>query len=161
MLKKIRTSVANDFDKKDIKKKTEKLREKIITYQKQMLAEGKHSLLIIFQGLDASGKSGSVRNTLIGVSPMGIKVKSFKKPTPEEMSHDFLWRVHQHTPAKGMIQVFDRSHYEDILVPTVNGYIETKVLDKRYEIINNFEKLVESNGTTILKFYLHKSKDKQ
>ena len=126
-----------------------------------MNAQGKYSLLIIFQGLDASGKDGAVRSTLSGVNPNGISVKSFKKPTEEELAHDFLWRVHPHTPAKGMIQVFNRSHYEDILIPSVYEYLPKETIEERFELINNFERQIESNGTTILKFYLHTSKAEQ
>jgi PPK2 family polyphosphate:nucleotide phosphotransferase len=160
MFKNISTKASNDLDKKEVKKENEKLLEQIIGYQKKMNAEGKHSLLIVLQGMDAAGKSGAAR-VLAGVNPSGIKVKSFKKPTDNEAAHDFLWRVHQHTPAKGMIQIFDRSHYEDILVPSVGMYIPEKKVEERYDIINNFEKLLEHSGTTILKFYLHVSKDKQ
>ncbi len=160
MLNKLDTTPPESLDKKEVKKENKKLLEEIITLQKKMNGEGKKSLLIILQGLDAAGKSGAAR-VLAGVNPSGIKVKSFKKPTDEEFAHDFLWRVHKHVPAKGMIQIFDRSHYEDILVPSVMGYIDEKTINERYEIINNFEKLIQHNDTTILKFYLHVSKDAQ
>lgn len=160
MLKNISTLPSKDLDKKAVKKENEKLLEKIIGYQKQMQGEAKHSILIILQGMDAAGKSGAAR-VLAGVNPSGIKVNSFKKPTDEEFSHDFLWRIHQHAPAKGMIQIFDRSHYEDILVPSVLGYLDKEVVAERYELINYFEQLLQHNGTKILKFYLHVSKDAQ
>lgn len=160
MLKKIETKAPKKLQEKKIKKKNKKLLKKIIELQKQMQGEGKHSLLIILQGMDAAGKSGAAR-VLAGVNPAGIRVKSFKKPSDEEFAHDFLWRIHKYVPQKGMIQIFDRSHYEDILVPSVLGYIPKDKIEERYELINNFEKLIQHNGTRILKFYLHVSKDTQ
>ncbi|MEN8927428.1 MAG: PPK2 family polyphosphate kinase [Flavobacteriales bacterium] len=161
MLRKINTKAHDSLNKNEIKKELKVLNEKLIAFQKKMNAQGKHSLLIIFQGMDASGKDGAARRVLEGVNPSGIKVKSFKKPTDEEFAHDFLWRVHQHTPAKGMIQVFNRSHYEDILVPSVLGYIPKEVIEERYKLINDFEQLLEHNGTKVLKFFLHVSKEEQ
>ena len=161
MLNKIETRASKEISDKSFKKENDILSKKIIEYQKKMNAGGKHSLLLIFQGMDASGKDGAVRRVLSGINPNGCIVKSFKKPTDEEYAHDFLWRVHQNTPGKGMIQVFNRSHYEDILVPSVLGFIPKDVIESRYEMINNFEKMIESNGTTILKFYLHVSKEEQ
>lgn len=161
MLNNIDSSPPNHLKKKEIKRELKQLKEKMIAFQKKMNAQGKYSLLLVFQGMDASGKDGATRRVLEGVNPSGIKVKSYKKPTEEEFAHDFLWRVHQHTPAKGMIQVFNRSHYEDILVPSVMGYIPKEEIEKRYELINSFEKLLEHNGTKVLKFYLHVSKEEQ
>lgn len=126
-----------------------------------MYAQGKYSLLIVFQGTDASGKDGLTRGLLKYCNPIGVKIKSFKKPTPEEYSHDFLWRVHRATPARGEIQVFIRSHYEDILVPTVEGLFPEKVVEQRYRLINDFESLLEHNDTRILKFYLNVSPEAQ
>ena len=160
-LSKLSTEAPENWDKTEIKRKNEKLYAEIAALQRIMAAEQKHSLLIILQGMDASGKDGTVRNIFSHVNPMGCKVKSFKKPTEEEFAHDFLWRVHKHVPAKGMIQVFNRSHYEDILVPSVMGYIPKNVINKRYALINAFEELLESNGTKILKFYLNVSKNQQ
>lgn len=152
---------APDYTKKEvIKEENKNLLKCIIDLQEQLQAEAKHSLLIILQGMDAAGKSGAAK-VLAGVNPSGIKVKSFKKPTEEEFSHDFLWRIHQHVPAKGMIQIFDRSQYEDILVPSVLGYIPQQIIEERFELINNFEKLLQHNGTRIIKFYLHVSKETQ
>lgn len=147
--------------KEEIKLENQSMFAEIIELQRIMYAQAKHSLLIVIQGLDASGKDSTVRRALSGINPNGIVVKSFKKPTEEEFAHDFLWRVHKHTPAKGMIQVFNRSHYEDILVPTVYGYLSKKEINQRYTAINNFETQIESNNTTILKFFLHVSKDEQ
>jgi PPK2 family polyphosphate:nucleotide phosphotransferase len=160
-LKNLSTQIIDKSKKDEIKLENTKLISEIIELQRKMYAQSKHSLLIVIQGMDASGKDGAVRRTLSGVNPNGIMVKSFKKPTEEELIHDFLWRVHPHIPAKGMIQVFNRSHYEDILIPTVYDLMSKKEIDKRYDAINHFESQVESNGTTILKFYLHTSIDEQ
>lgn len=111
--------------------------------------------------MDASGKDGTVRKIFSGVNPLGCRVYSFKAPTHEELAHDFLWRVHKITPEKGMIHVFNRSHYEDILVPLVEDIYPKKYVDERYELINDFEKLLAHNNTTVLKFYLHISPEEQ
>lgn len=160
-LDKINPRGPESWDKEKIKAENQALFEEIADIQRILAAEEKHSLLIVLQGMDASGKDGTVRSIFGKVNPAGCVVKAFKKPTEEEFAHDFLWRVHPHAPAKGMIQVFNRSHYEDILVPSVMGYIDKKIIDKRYDQINAFESLLESNGTKILKFYLHVSKDEQ
>lgn len=150
-----------DWDKRKIKEETEEILKEIGELQYQMYAQQKYSLLIVFQGLDASGKDGLTRDLLKYCNPIGLKVKSFKKPTPEEFAHDFLWRVHKETPAKGDIQIFIRSHYEDILVPSVEGYFPKELIDHRYKLINDFEKLVEHNDTKILKFFLNVSPEVQ
>jgi PPK2 family polyphosphate:nucleotide phosphotransferase len=126
-----------------------------------MLAQSKHSLLIVFQGMDASGKDGLTKGLLAYCNPVGIKIHSFKKPTPEEMAHDFLWRVHRVTPGKGELQIFIRSHYEDILVPTVEKFLPADLIEQRYQLINDFEKLLEHNHTKVLKFFLNVSKEAQ
>ncbi len=156
------TKTMDREQKEAIKAENEKMVQEIVDFQRRLYADGRHSMLIILQGMDAAGKDGATRKVFSGANPLGIKVKSFKKPTEEEFAHDFLWRVHQHTPEKGMIQVFNRSHYEDILVPSVEGYFSEDFIEKRYDQINNFEKLlVEGNNTTVLKFYLHTSKEEQ
>ncbi len=160
-LSQIKTQQLDKGLKEQIKAENIELTTKIAELQHNMYAEGKHSLLIILQGMDASGKDGAVRRTFKTVNPTGIHIQAFKKPNEEEFAHDFLWRVHKHTPRKGMIQVFNRSHYEDILVPSVYGYIPKDEIKKRFELINAFEQQIESNGTKILKFYLHISKDEQ
>ena len=130
--------------------------------QYRMYAEGRHSLLIVLQGLDSAGKDGVIRHVLSGVNPQGRTVASFKAPTREEMAHDFLWRIHPHAPRRGQIAIFNRSHYEDILVPTVHQTIPADQLSNRFEQINDFERLLTTaNHTTILKFFLHISKDEQ
>jgi PPK2 family polyphosphate:nucleotide phosphotransferase len=149
------------LNKKVTKKKTKKLVTELDELQSLLLAQEKFSLLVVLQGLDASGKDGTIRNVFGAVSPMGIRVFSFKKPTPLEMNHDFLWRVHQNVPDRGMIHVFNRSHYEDILVPSVEGYLSPERVAKRYDRINAFEDQLLDNDTHILKFYLHVSKEEQ
>ena len=127
-----------------------------------MVAEGKHSLLIVFQGMDSSGKDGASKNVFKECSPTSVSAYSFKKPSDEEFAHDFLWRVHKLAPQKGMIKIFNRSHYEDILIQRVHGWIDAERVDKRIAAINAFEELITfDNNTTILKFYLHLSKERQ
>ena len=150
-----------DFNKKEIKSEIKKLQKQLRDLQYMMRAQEKHSLLIVLQGMDASGKDGAVKNIFKYVSPADVKVKSWKAPTKEELSHDFLWRIHQHTPGKGMIQVFNRSHYEDILITRVHGWCDDQTAEQRIEAINNFEKLLADNNTHLLKFYLHLSKEEQ
>lgn len=113
------------------------------------------------QGMDASGKDGAIRDVFKGVNPMGVRVFSFKKPTEEELDHDFLWRIHKCTPPKGMMHVFNRSHYEDVLIVRVHKWIDEKTVKKRFKIINAFEELLQERGTAILKFYLHISQEEQ
>jgi PPK2 family polyphosphate:nucleotide phosphotransferase len=136
--------------------------QKMEELQYRMYAENKHSLLIVLQGLDAAGKDGVGRHVLTGMNPSGCVSVNFKQPTKEELAHDFLWRVHPHVPAKGSVAIFNRSHYEDVLVARVHGLVPEKVWSKRYDQINDFERLVTTeNNTTVLKFFLHISKDEQ
>jgi PPK2 family polyphosphate:nucleotide phosphotransferase len=136
--------------------------EKMEELQYRMYAENKHSLLIVLQGLDAAGKDGVVRHVLTGLNPSGCVSVNFKQPTAKELAHDFLWRVHPHVPAKGSVAIFNRSHYEDVLVARVHDLVPEKVWSKRYDQINDFEQLIATeNNTTILKFFLHISKDEQ
>lgn len=137
------------------------LRKEFVALQRRLYAEGKQKLLIVFQAMDAGGKDGTIRNILRGVNPQGVRVHSFKVPSKEELAHDFLWRVHKVVPAKGMIGVFNRSHYEDVLVVRVHDIVPEAVWRPRYTQINQFEKLLHDTGTHILKFYLHISKDEQ
>jgi len=140
----------------------EENRQKMDELQFLMYAENKHSLLIVLQGLDAAGKDGVVRHVFTGMNPLGCIAVSFKEPTAKELAHDFLWRVHPHVPAKGSIVIFNRSHYEDVLVARVHGLVPEKIWSKRYDQINDFEQLIATeNNTTILKFFLHTSKDEQ
>jgi PPK2 family polyphosphate:nucleotide phosphotransferase len=131
------------------------------TLQERLYAEGKHKLLIVLQAMDTAGKDSTIRHVFRGVDPLGVRVTSFKAPTPRELSRDFLWRVHQHVPGAGEIGIFNRSHYEDVLITRVNGWIDAAECKRRYRQINDFERMLAETGTTILKFYLHISKDEQ
>jgi PPK2 family polyphosphate:nucleotide phosphotransferase len=136
--------------------------QKMDQLQELMYAEKKHSLLIVLQGLDAGGKDGVVRHVITGMNPAGCKVIGFKQPTAEDLEHDFLWRVHPHVPNKGQVAIFNRSHYEDVLVARVHNLVPQKQWSRRYDLINDFERLVAvENGTTILKFLLYISKAEQ
>ena len=135
--------------------------QRMAELQNVLYAEGKHALLIILQAMDAGGKDGTIRKVMGGVNPQGVRVTSFKKPTEEELSHDFLWRIHQAAPPRGMIGIFNRSHYEDVLIVRVHNLVPKKVWQARYDHINNFEQLLVDSGVTILKFYLHISKEEQ
>ena len=161
-LNKIDTRAPKDCDKDKTKKKTQEALEKLDELQNRMFAESKHSLLIVLQGMDASGKDGVIRNVFGVLNPQGAAVQSFKAPTPEELAHDFLWRIHHHAPAKGMIQIFNRSHYEDILITRVHKWCDDKTARKRMKAINDWEELLtKHNNTYILKFYLHVSQKEQ
>ena len=144
------------------KPEIEKYLAKIDSLQYLMYAENKNSMLIVLQGLDAAGKDGVIRHILTGLNPQGCTVKGFKEPTTEEASHDFLWRIHPHAPLRGSVAIFNRSHYEDVLITQVHKTISRKECSKRYHSINDFEKLlVEEGKTTVLKFFLHISKSEQ
>ncbi len=138
-----------------------KLNKKLEALQELLYAEQKHKFLVVLQAMDTGGKDGVIRHVFEGVNPQGVSVASFKVPTPQELSHDYLWRVHQQTPGKGEIVIFNRSHYEDVLVVRVHNFVPKKIWSKRYEQINAFEKVLAEEGTTILKFYLHIDKDEQ
>src|ERR1017187_339812 len=157
----ISTKAPESFEKEKTKEKTEELILKLRDLQAVLYAEAKRSVLIILQGIDASGKDGTVKHVFTGVNPMGCNVHSFKAPTSEDSSHDFLYRVHSNAPAKGMIGIFNRSHYEDILVPTVHKLLPEARIKKRYDYINSFEHLLKDSGTIIFKFFLHISKEEQ
>jgi PPK2 family polyphosphate:nucleotide phosphotransferase len=137
------------------------LNERLEALQELLYAEKKHRVLIVLQAMDTGGKDGTIRHVFEGVNPQGVKVASFGVPTPEELAHDYLWRVHKRTPGKGEIVIFNRSHYEDVLVVRVHNLVPPEVWRKRYAHINDFERVLAEEGTTILKFYLHISKDEQ
>ena len=161
-LSEISTTPPDGLDKSELEDQTNKLIRKIADYQEVMFAEKKHSLLVVLQGMDTSGKDGATRNVFKRCSPAGTNFYAFKKPTDEEFAHDFLWRVHKNTPRKGDIMIFNRSHYEDILIQRVHGWISEETAQKRIRAINAFEELIRfDNNTTILKFYMHVSKRKQ
>jgi len=129
--------------------------------QYRLWAESKRSVLVVLQGMDTAGKDGTIRHAFGPLNPQGVRVHGFKQPTPEELAHDYLWRIHSKTPARGRIVVFNRSHYEDVLVVRVHGLVPEEVWRRRYEEINAFERLLSGSGTTILKVFLHISKDEQ
>lgn len=161
-LKDISTRAPKDFDKQETKEKLSIILEELNDLQNLLFAENKHSILVIIQGMDASGKDGVIRNVFTSMNPQGVKVKSFKALTEEEASHDFLWRIHPYAPAKGMMQIFNRSQYEDILITRVHKWCDDETAHKRMNAINNWEKLLtEHNNTSILKFYLHVSREEQ
>jgi len=161
-LKDISTRAPKTMDKNETKEKTEEILNALDDLQNLLYAESKHSILVIIQAMDAAGKDGVIRNVFGDLNPQGVTVKSFKAPTAEELSHDFLWRVHSHAPAKVMIQVFNRSHYEDILITRVHKWCDDDTAKKRMDAINDFEELLQKhNNTQILKFYLHVSPEEQ
>lgn len=155
-LSEIPTRAPKEFIKDETKKQTASMLEELDELQNRLYASSEYSVLIIIQGMDASGKDGAIKNVFGTLNPQGVMVKSFKTPTQEELSHDFLWRVHQFVPAKGMIQIFNRSHYEDIVITRVHNWCDDQTAHKRMKAINDFEELLqEHNNTVILKFYLH------
>ncbi|MGZ3914100.1 MAG: PPK2 family polyphosphate kinase [Flavisolibacter sp.] len=161
-LAQIPTKAPKELDKKEIKEETDKLVKKLDALQNLLYAESGHAVLVVLQGMDASGKDGAINKVFGQLNPQGVEVKSFKVPTEEELKHDFLWRIHLHSPEKGILQIFNRSHYEDVLVTRVHGWCDDETASKRFEAINNFEKLLEQhNNTLIFKFYLHISQEEQ
>ncbi len=141
--------------KSEAKETLKALTNRLETLQEVMWAEQKHKLLIVLQGMDTAGKDGAIRHVFTGVNPQGVRVASFKVPTPEELGHDYLWRVHRQTPGSGESVIFNRSHYEDVLVVRVHELATRERWSRRYEHINAFEKLLADEGATILKFFLH------
>jgi PPK2 family polyphosphate:nucleotide phosphotransferase len=150
-----------DADKAAAEALMELERARIRELQERLYAEHRQSLLAIFQATDTGGKDSTTRRVFKDVNPQGVRVWSFKAPSEDELDHDFLWRIHQHTPAKGMITVFNRSHYEDVLIARVKNLVPREVWNDRYDLINDFEKLLAETGTHILKFFLNISKDEQ
>lgn len=147
--------------KEEAKAVTEKLIGKLSELQERLYANRNRALLIVLQGMDTSGKDGTIKHVMSGVNPQGCKVVTFKTPSAEELEHDFLWRVHQKAPAKGQIGIFNRSHYEDVLITRVHGLIPDKLVQQRFNQIKEFEEMLSESGTVILKFFLHISKDEQ
>ena len=160
-LKKWDPRFTGEHTKKKALKKIEKLREQIGDMQMRLYAEHKRSLLICLQAQDAGGKDGVVRHVVGSMNPEGCRVVNFKEPTKEELDHDFLWRVERETPRKGEVVIFNRSHYEDVLIVRVHDLVPKNIWSKRYEQINDFERQLLANGTHILKFFLHISKEEQ
>jgi len=162
-LKKISPSETKGFkNANDAAKENQRLLDRMFELQELLYAVKKQNVLIVLQGLDTAGKDGVVRHVFRGLNPEGVKAASFKEPSKEELSHDFLWRIHKNVPSKGEIVIFNRSHYEDVLITRVHDLVPKKVWKQRYEMINNFERLlVDENKTLILKFFLHISPDEQ
>lgn len=143
------------------KYRLDKLQKRLLDFQTRLYAEGKQSLLVILQAMDAGGKDGTIKNVFRGLNPQGVRVTPFKAPAPNELARDFLWRVHANVPEKGIIGIFNRSHYEDVLVARVNELVPEVVWRRRYDHINAFERLLTDNGTRVVKFFLHINKDEQ
>ena len=148
-------------DKSGARESLDAYRARLETLQELLYAEGRHKLLVVLQAMDTAGKDSTIRHVFQGVDPLGVRVASFKAPTPYELARDYLWRVHHHVPGTGEIAIFNRSHYEDVLITRVNGWINAAECERRYRQINDFERMLAETGTTILKFYLHISKDEQ
>jgi PPK2 family polyphosphate:nucleotide phosphotransferase len=149
------------IDKATGKERTEVLRAELETLQEMLYVDGRHKMLVVLQAIDAGGKDGTIRAVFDGVNPQGVSVTSFKKPSHEELAHDFLWRVHQRTPRAGHIEIFNRSHYEDVLVVRVHDLVPKAQWQNRYRHIRAFEQMLVDEGTTIIKFFLHISEDEQ
>lgn len=149
------------FDKDDVDDRLDDLNDELEQLQELLFAEGKHKVLVVIQATDTGGKDGTIRHVFDGVNPSGVKVAPFKKPSDEELAHDYLWRVHAHTPGRGEITIFNRSHYEDVLVVRVHDLVPEEQWSKRYRHIREFERMLADEGTTIIKLFLHISKDEQ
>jgi PPK2 family polyphosphate:nucleotide phosphotransferase len=161
-LSKLDTADTGDFkDKEDAEPAIEKHLEKLRKLQGLLYAEAKRALLVVFQAMDAGGKDGAIEHVFSGLNPQGCSVTSFKAPSHEELAHDYLWRIHIATPRRGIIGIFNRSHYESVLVERVKKLVPKEVWSKRYDHINAFEKLLADEGTVILKFFLHISREEQ
>ncbi len=162
-LAKIDTNSTCDFvgDKSTTAAILDEMSARLTTLQTVLYAEQKHKILIVLQAMDTGGKDGVIRKVFSGINPQGVRIASFKAPTPPELAHDYLWRVHNQVPAKGELVVFNRSHYEDVLITRVHGWIDDATAKRRFRQINNFEAMLVEEGTTILKFFLHISKDEQ
>ncbi len=149
------------LDKDDIEDRLDDLNDELEVLQELLFAEGTQKVLVVIQATDTGGKDGTIRHVFDGVNPSGVRVAAFKKPTDEELAHDYLWRVHAHTPRSGEITIFNRSHYEDVLVVRVHDLVPAQRWSKRYRHIREFEQLLADEGTTIIKLFLHISKDEQ
>jgi PPK2 family polyphosphate:nucleotide phosphotransferase len=154
-------SDTEDAEKSECESEMETLRQELSRLQEWLYAARQHSMLIVLQGMDTSGKDGTISHVMQSINPQGCAVASFKVPTDEESAHDFLWRVHRQAPQRGMITIFNRSHYEDVLVTRVHKLIDKDTCEQRYTHIRNFEELLADSKTLILKFFLHISKDEQ
>ena len=155
------TADDSGLTKAEGRRRTNELNDRLEALQELLYAEGRHKLLVVIQATDTGGKDGTIRHVFDGVNPQGVKVASFKKPSDEELAHDYLWRVHARTPGDGEITIFNRSHYEDVLVVRVRGLVDEARWSRRYDHINGFEKMLADEGTTIVKLFLHLSKEEQ
>ena len=160
-LSKVSTKAAKGTDRAEAEMRTAELGAELDALEETLYAAGRHGLLVVLQGMDTSGKDGTIRHVLKYCNAQGCRVASFKVPTPEEIAHDFLWRVHKQTPGKGEMVVFNRSHYEDVLVVRVHSLVPEPVWSKRYDRINEFERLLADSGTIVVKCFLHISKEEQ
>jgi PPK2 family polyphosphate:nucleotide phosphotransferase len=160
-LKHVDTGDDGDLKKEDAHIRLEENNRALYGFQNLLYAENRRSVLVVLQGMDTSGKDGVIRHVMKGVNPQGCSVVSFKTPSAEELDHDYLWRIHKAVPARGDIGIFNRSHYEDVLITRVRGTIGKHECHERYKQINHFEKMLTQNGVTILKFFLHISKHEQ
>ena len=160
-LKNINTKAPAKTDKAVCKREFDKLQNDFFEIQHLLYASDTYSLLIVFQGIDTSGKDSTIRHVFSCVNPLGVHATSFKAPNDEELEHDYMWRIFQKLPEKGRIQIFNRSYYEDILVPTIQKTFSSQLIDKRYNFINAFEQHLLDNKTLVLKFFLHISEDEQ
>ena len=160
-LKDIDPDDTNGMSEQDVERKLPAMQERLGELHNLLYGAAHQSLLIVLQGLDTAGKDGSVKHLMAGLNPVGCDIASFKQPTAEDLAHDFLWRVHKWTPALGQVTIFNRSHYEDVLVVRVHDLVPRAVWEQRYEQINNFERLLAQSGTIIVKYYLHISKKEQ
>ena len=151
----------DNFDKKSAYKQIKKNSEAMADLARRLYAENKRSILLVLQGMDTAGKDGTIRTVMRGMNPRSCQVVSFKKPSEEELDHDFLWRVHKRAPRRGNIGIFNRSHYEDVLVVRVHNLVPQPVWQKRYDLINDFERLLTECNTVIVKCFLHVSKQEQ
>lgn len=145
----------------DVAERTEQLKQTLDALQERLYAEGSRALLVVLQGIDTAGKDGTIRHVMSGLNPQGCMVASFKAPVPVEQGHDFLWRVHASCPPHGYIGIFNRSHYEDVIVTRVHGQLSDKAAERRFRQIQEFEELLTHSGTSVLKFFLHISKQEQ
>lgn len=160
-LKNIDTKAPKKFNKTKCKHELESLRKELFSLQNLFYAAHSYSFLIIFQGIDTSGKDGTISHVFSCINPLGVQATSFKAPCSMELEHDYMWRIYHRLPEKGMIEIFNRSYYEDILVPTIQKTLNSDVIEKRYNFIRSFERHLTNNKTIILKFFLHISADEQ
>lgn len=155
------TTAPDNFKKAETKEKTIALLEELAELQNLLYADGSRALLVVLQGMDASGKDGLIRKVIGAFNPQGVQVTSFKAPSEEERAHDYLWRLHRHTPARGIVGVWNRSHYEDVLVTRVEKLITDAEAKRRFRHLNDFEQLLTDTGTMVMKIYLHISPEEQ